>query len=1211
MKKNINSVNYWDFRFSSNDWEKNFGREQSRFFSRLALENFPDWLKTQIIINQLTVCDWGCATGDGTDVLASLFTGQQVYGVDFSAEAITKAKSNYPDLTFKTENWLTDEKFFKSVYDVVFSSNTLEHFSDIHAVLDKLFQHTRKVLIVLVPFQELERISEHSHTFLTENIFISPQPDFSLLFAKIINATEYEPSYWNGDQILLMYARTDWASKIKLNLDSVQTDIKLQQILAVKDNLNDTLATKLLEREQYANSLTNQILEYSDQLQTRTTQLFEKNEAIQSLESQLGEYKQKTQELLWKMGEQTQTIEALQEQAVEKEQTIEALQEQAIEKEKKAQVLGIQLSKHTRRMQKLNNQIITLEQDEQSLLKQLHESEETMQLHAKQIENSDNIISAQDHTIKAFSVQVSAITNSTGWQLLQTLWRIRLWLAPHNSFREKFFLSIKTIIAKGFYTVQRKSLSMGYILWKKTPFPIRSRFLKKKSLHSSKNKLPFLSASGSVIKKNEKVLIVAPTFFDFEGNNMYFGGAERYLIELSHLVGDMGYEVEIYQCATSNWVRYYKDIRVIGIDADADMEIFNQVFHEKIPEGILTIYFAFYLASPHSHLSQTIGISHGVYWDNAAFQLIRSVQDVKVNRILDAISNLSTIVSVDTNTINWMRATQANLAEKFKYIPNFVNLNQFSPLENKDKKKLTILYPRRLYGPRGFWLMKKLIPEFLEKYQHVSFLFVGKADLPEEKAVRNLIENYPNRVEWYFLSPENMHEAYQRADITVIPTIHSEGTSLSCLEALASGNAVIASDVGGLPNLIISGFNGLLIKPNENELRDALNTLIQNGDIRAKFSQNGRSVARSFSISHWRSQWKEVLSLYLSQRQRIISNTRCIVFPPTPGIAWEDPVKQRPHHLAIQMAKQGFDTYWQNSGARQDSDQNLLHIIGSEDELYLQAPILVIYYPYQYKDIKKYKSPFVIYDVLDDISIHEKSDRDINIPVGERAVDYHQYLLEQADVVTVSSSVLHKQIKAKRPDAILVPNGIDYKNFLSIDKEAVKYLDLLDGPIIGYHGAIADWLNFELLQRLIQTRRDCDFVFIGPISSNKFEQLRKEVNCHYIGIIAFEKLPSYISKFDVGIIPFLDNRITQAVRPLKGFEYLALNKPVVTSFLPEVLGWPNVFVASSEEEFSLMIDSALKLKLSKGDKASIRKFVQMADWEKVVQPLIKELKELR
>ena len=73
-----------------------------------------------------------------------------------------------------------------------------------------------------------------------------------------------------------------------------------------------------------------------------------------------------------------------------------------------------------------------------------------------------------------------------------------------------------------------------------------------------------------------------------------------------------------------------------------------------------------------------------------------------------------------------------------------------------------------------------------------------------------------------------MHEVYESTDISLIPTLYSEGTSLSCLEAMASGNVVIANRIGGLTDLIINGYNGYLIEPDEESMFETLNHILTN-----------------------------------------------------------------------------------------------------------------------------------------------------------------------------------------------------------------------------------------------------------------------------------------------------------------------------------------------------------------------------------------------
>jgi glycosyltransferase involved in cell wall biosynthesis len=363
------------------------------------------------------------------------------------------------------------------------------------------------------------------------------------------------------------------------------------------------------------------------------------------------------------------------------------------------------------------------------------------------------------------------------------------------------------------------------------------------------------------------VNFVTGLFMDMEGRELMCGGAERYLLELCGLVRELGYRPVIYQGARGTWRTSYGGTEVVGIDVGGEAQNLNEAFHREVGEGAVTIYSAFHLAAPLSH-PRSLGISHGVFWDQKWFQDAVVGWDYWMGIIRGAIKNCSWLVSVDANTINWVRSTIVEEAGKFTHIPNFVDTEEFRPRESGPAKdgKVVILYPRRLYAPRGFWLVEKLVPYILKKYPQVEFDFVGKADEEEAEAVRKMMTQHGPRVRWRHLEPGEMSGAYREADIALCPTVASEGTSLSCLEAMASGNAVIATNVGGLPQLVIDGYNGLLIAPEAGELREAMELLLDDGELRARLQENARQVSLSYSKKVWQKRWRKMLGSVLPAR---------------------------------------------------------------------------------------------------------------------------------------------------------------------------------------------------------------------------------------------------------------------------------------------------------------------------------------------------------
>ncbi|MFN2197129.1 MAG: glycosyltransferase [Anaerolineales bacterium] len=444
---------------------------------------------------------------------------------------------------------------------------------------------------------------------------------------------------------------------------------------------------------------------------------------------------------------------------------------------------------------------------------------------------------SQVQTLLPMQMNLEAIHQSTTWKMMERLWRVRHGLIPPGSQREKWLFALlgKTSQAVTSLEAAAPTITSDQVSEKRAP--------------------TVLTGSG------REVAILAPQFYDLQGSEVFLGGAERYLVELALLVRSLGYTAVIYQSAQGSWEREYRGFRVIGLDSGGDRTRLNQLFEQAVPDEVLAIYLAFYLAAPHAK-PRSIGISHGIFWDNKNYTSYVQ-QNEQFTEILAPIQNLTRVVSVDTNTINWVRTLQTRLADKFVYIPNFVDTDRFQPPETRLTQNLKVLYPRRLYPPRGFWLVKEIIPEFLAAYPQIEFDFVGQANLEEEIAVQELVRTYPERVSWRSLPMDEMYRAYQQADITLIPTLHSEGTSLSCLEAMASGNAIIATNVGGLPDLILSGYNGLLIEPNAASLRDGLHLLCQDAEQRERFARRALEIAPTFNLSQWRIKWKKVLGEFI------------------------------------------------------------------------------------------------------------------------------------------------------------------------------------------------------------------------------------------------------------------------------------------------------------------------------------------------------------
>lgn len=286
----INSDTYWDDRFAT-DWESNQGPRQSRFFARLAVENLPSWLIEQIRRESLKVADWGCAQGDGTDVLGSHIDPRQIVGVDFSEVAIAQAASRYPAMQFVAENWLDQAPQVFERFDIVFSSNTLEHFHRPWEVLQALGTRANKAVVLALPYRELDRIDEHFYSFLPGNVPLVLDNGFRLVWSRVIDCRDIADTLWGGEQIFLVYAEDAWINALKLTLGDCEVgrDDTAAAIASLHRQLNarDHRISASAEHDAQISQLSQAVAERDKQISTLQREAVARENQMASLNTRL------------------------------------------------------------------------------------------------------------------------------------------------------------------------------------------------------------------------------------------------------------------------------------------------------------------------------------------------------------------------------------------------------------------------------------------------------------------------------------------------------------------------------------------------------------------------------------------------------------------------------------------------------------------------------------------------------------------------------------------------------------------------------------------------------------------------------------------------------------------------------------------------------------------------------------------------------------
>ena len=165
-------------------------------------------------------------------------------------------------------------------------------------------------------------------------------------------------------------------------------------------------------------------------------------------------------------------------------------------------------------------------------------------------------------------------------------------------------------------------------------------------------------------------------------------------------------------------------------------------------------------------------------------------------------------------------------------------------------------------------------------------------------------------------------------------------------------------------------------------------------------------------------------------------------------------------------------------------------------------------------------------------------------------------------------------------------------------------------PVAGYFGAVAEWLDVDLLVEVAQALPNVDFYLIGHRSLKRVADLLRIPNVILVGEVTYEQLPSYLYAFDVALVPFKLNELTRCTNPVKVYEYLSAGKPVVSTPLPEVeMLSPMVRTAAPAEEFTKCILGALD-QPSEVAAEERRAFAAVNTWEDRGDHLAREISAL-
>lgn len=238
----------------------------------------------------------------------------------------------------------------------------------------------------------------------------------------------------------------------------------------------------------------------------------------------------------------------------------------------------------------------------------------------------------------------------------------------------------------------------------------------------------------------------------------------------------------------------------------------------------------------------------------------------------------------------------------------------------------------------------------------------------------------------------------------------------------------------------------------------------------------------------------------------------------------------------------------------------------------LRPLILWFYTPTPYYLLEMIPADLVVYDVMDELASFQGASADLR--QREAAV------IEAADLVFTGGRSLYESRKDRHDNVHLFPSGVDIAHFAQAHDAATRLSEQLAPirrPRLGYVGVIDERIDLPLLEKLADEHPEWSLIMVGPIAKIEASALPERPNIHYLGKQPYAALPSLLKGFDVCLMPFALNEATRHISPTKTLEYMAANKPIVSSSVPDVVAcWRDVvWIADGPEAFARAIDAAL------------------------------------
>lgn len=253
-----------------------------------------------------------------------------------------------------------------------------------------------------------------------------------------------------------------------------------------------------------------------------------------------------------------------------------------------------------------------------------------------------------------------------------------------------------------------------------------------------------------------------------------------------------------------------------------------------------------------------------------------------------------------------------------------------------------------------------------------------------------------------------------------------------------------------------------------------------------------------------------------------------------------------------------------------------------------------------------FKPKMTVYDCMDELSAFKFAPAELKQKEKE--------LMQKADVVFTGGKSIYQSKKHLHDYIFCFPSSIDKEHFMQARTVTEEPADQahIPHPRIGFYGVVDERFDLELLDKVSESRRDWQFVIIGPVVKIDPSSLPQRENIHYLGAKGYQELPHYLSGWDIATCPFARNESTRYISPTKTPEYLAGGKPVISTAIKDVIDTYGknslVHIIDTPEEFIACAEKELAQKEKSAWMQEVDYFLMEDSWDNTWESMLSLIK---